>query len=57
MGYNIGAKGVAVGLLALTGNDIEEAKRIWSLLAYEDPRDVEEAMEAVQRALGVVADE
>jgi hypothetical protein len=56
MGYNIGGKSAAIGLLALTHGDKARAKRIWARLQYQDPQGVEDALdmveEAVQQELG-----
>jgi hypothetical protein len=51
MGYNIGAKGVALGLYAITNGDVAKAKRIWARLANYDPNNVSEALGLVEEAV------
>ena len=51
MGYNIGGKAVAIGLLALTGGDRVRADAVWMRLRNEDPYDVAEALDLVEGAL------
>jgi hypothetical protein len=51
MGYNIGAKGVAIGLLALAHGDKARAKRVWSRLRFQDPGGVDEALDMVEDAI------
>ncbi|HEY9310270.1 MAG TPA: hypothetical protein VIP82_20900 [Microbacterium sp.] len=57
MGYNIGAKGVAIGLLALTGGDRQEADRVWKEIRYGDPRDVAEALDMVEAAIAAKSED
>jgi hypothetical protein len=52
MGYNIGAKGVAIGLLALTNGDRDRAEAVWDRVAFLDPVDVSQALDFVEEALG-----
>lgn len=57
MGYNIGAKSVAIALLALTNGDRERADRVWAVLEGTDPFGVPDALDMVQAALNATADE
>ena len=56
MGYNLGGKAGALGLLAITNGDVEKAQEIWALIAYSDPMTMDEALvlvdDAVRKVLG-----
>lgn len=51
MGYNLGAKSAAIGLLALTGGNRAEAERIWTEIEYADPADIGQALDLIEAAL------
>ena len=56
MGANIGAKALAVGLLALTGGDEQRALAVWDRIRDENPGDVGEAIRLVVVAVDASPD-
>jgi len=51
MGYNLGGKAAALGLLAITNGDVEKAKEVWELIAYADPMTMDESLDIVDGAV------
>lgn len=51
MGYNLGSKTLAIGLLALCDGDPFRAKRVWKRIQYEEPEGFSDALELVMAAL------
>jgi hypothetical protein len=57
MGYNLGGKAAALGLMALADGDRAKAERIWRRIRNADPMGIDEALDLVEAALAEEEDE